>query len=61
MRETNSPVFTLSKNRTGRVSTCRWTWERSWADQVLRFDAQEEREQVGGTRLNDYGDHQESQ
>jgi hypothetical protein len=30
-------------------------------DQVLSFDAQEEREQVGGSRLNYHGDHQESQ
>ena len=29
-------------------------------DQVLRFDTQEKREQVGGTRLNHHGGHQES-
>ena len=30
-------------------------------DQVLRLDAEKEREEVGSSRLYDHGDHQESQ
>ena len=61
MRETQLSGFHAVEKTHGKGEYMPLDLGAELGDEVLRFDAQEKREQVGGTRLNDHGDHQEPQ